>query len=408
MALALAAAFLLHVGRWLPGAGLVEGVRHGGLLFYAFHHTGISVVSPSFHLPADAELVAELPSGYDIDATVAFAAMTGTILVLWLLARAGRRVADATGGSPLWRGLHGTKVAVPYTLVCWGASWGLSAHLKVPGASPMDVNPSRISSLFWPLGFALVMGFVGGARSAGEQVWTSDWWETDRWSRRLRGALAGGWRMAWVSVVLAGVALIGLSVARLPDAASYMEEVFSAGAVGGLSLLVLNALVVPNMALWLLIPAMGGCLEAGGSTAHPYCFLSYGAYPGNLTGGLPENLQGFPNIGPAPPVFLLFAFVPLVAVVWGGLVAARKAGARSGGEGMGVGVMAGVVFAVILGLVLALAAVTATFKGPLAYPATGFFRFGPNPIHGFQLGLVWGLVGGAAGGWLGFMRPAHE
>jgi hypothetical protein len=214
--------------------------------------------------------------------------------------------------------------------------------------------------------------------------------------------------MAWVAGAMAGVALVGLALARLPDARSYMDEVFSAGLLGGLSLMLLNLLVIPNMALWLLIPAMGGCLEAGGNTAHPYCFLSYGAYPGNPTGGLPQNLQGFPNIGPAPPVFLLLALIPLVAVVWGGWVAARTAQTRSASEGMGVGLLAGVVFAVILALALALALVTARFKGPLAYPGSGYFRFGPNPVHGFQLALVWGLLGGAAGGWLGFIRPARE
>jgi hypothetical protein len=402
------AAFLLYAGGWLPGVTPAEAVRHGWLLFYLFHHIGVSVASPSFHLPADAELVAELPSGYDVDATVGFAAMTGTLLVLGLLVRAGRRVADSAGGTPGVRGLHGMKVAVPYAVLCWATSWGLSFHLEVPGASPMDVQPSHLASLFWPLGFGLAMGFLGGVRSAGERVWTSDWWETDRWNRRLRGALAGGWRMAWVSVALAGVALIGLTLARLPDARSYLDEVFSAGLVGGLSLVMLNVLVVPNMVLWLLIPAMGGCLEAGGNTSHPYCFLSYGAYPGHPTGGLPENLQGFPNIGPAPPVFLLLALIPLVAVVWGGSVAARTARVTSGSEGMGVGVLAGVVFAAFLALSLALALVTARFKGPIAYPGSGYFRFGPNPVHGFQLALVWGMLGGAAGGWLGFIRPRRE
>ncbi len=398
----------MHAGGGLPGTSLADAARHGWLLFYTFHHTGLSMASPSFHLPADAELVAELPSGYDVDTVVAFAAMTGTILILWLLFRAGRRIAEAAGGSPLRRGLHGMKVALPYALVTWGGSWAPSVHVEVPGGSPMDLHPSHLASLFWPLALGLLMGFVGGIRSAGEEVWTSDWWETDRWNRRLRGALAGGWRMAWASMALAGVALIGLTLARLPDAGSYMDEVFSRGVTAGLSLLVLNALVVPNMVLWTLIPAMGGCLEAGGNTPHPYCFLSYGAYPGHPTGGDPVNIQGFPNIGPAPAVFLLFVLVPLVAVVWGGLMAARSAEARTAGEGVGAGLLAGVVFAAILGLALTLAAVTATFKGPFAYPATGFFRFGPNPTHGTQLALVWGLLGGAAGGWLGFVRPAHE
>jgi MFS family permease len=397
-------ALLVHAGGWLPGTDLADTARNGGLLFYTFHHTGLVMVTPTFHLPADAELVAELPSGYDVDAVVAFAALSGTILILWLLAWSGRRVAERVGGSPLERGLHGTKVALPYALATWGGSWVLTAPVEVPGASPMTLHPSHFASLFWPLALGVIMGFVGGVRSAGESTWTSDWWETDRWNRRIRGALVGGWRMSWVAVALCGVALAGLALARFSDTRSYLDEVFSGGAVAGLSLLALNALVVPNMVLWLLIPAMGGCLQAGGNTAHPYCFLSYGAYPGHPTGGIPVNLQGFPNLGPAPPVFLLFALIPLVAVVWGGVAAARSAEVRSASEAMGVGLLAGLVFAGILGLSLTLAVITATFKGPFAYPATGFFRFGPNPVHGIQLALVWGLLGGAAGGWLGFVR----
>src|SRR6266571_3245513 len=215
--LAEAAMLLLHAGRPVPGTSVVDALRQGWALFYLFHHVGIEVISPRFHLPAGAEVIAGTPSNYDVDATVAFAALAGTVLVLWLLFRAGRATAEAAGGGPFARGLHGLKVAVPYTLLSYVPSWFLHLRLQLPGASPMSIHPSRLASLFWPLALAAFMGFVGGIRSAGQEVWTSDWWEGDRWNRRWRGALAGGWRMTCMALSLALAGLAGLAVARPAD-----------------------------------------------------------------------------------------------------------------------------------------------------------------------------------------------
>jgi hypothetical protein len=57
--------------------------------------------------------------------------------------------------------------------------------------------------------------------------------------------------------------------------------------------------------------------------------------------------------------------------------------------------------------------VTARFHGPLSYVATGYFRYGPYPPYGLELGLVWGAGGGAIGGFLRAVRmrrsrPVHR
>jgi hypothetical protein len=264
-----------------------------------------------------------------------------------------------------------------------------------------------VASLFWPLGIGLVTGFVAGIRSSSEGLWSSDWWQTERWNRRWRGALAGGVRMAVLAAALAVAGILGLAAAHPHDVRAYFATVFGGSTVGGISLMVMTALALPNMAVWLLVPAMGGCVEASGSGVYQtYCFLGYGGYAGHPLGG-PPTPSGYPALGTAPPAFYLFALIPLVAVVLGGAIAARMGGARTRGEATTVGAMAGVFFGIILLAAVVLASVTARFNGPLSLVSSGIWHFGPNPLASFQLGVLWGAAGGALGGALGGRTKAR-
>jgi hypothetical protein len=268
------------------------------------------------------------------------------------------------------------------------------------------VHPSHVASLFWPLGLGLATGFVAGIRSSSGGLWSSDWWRTETWNRRWRGALAGGVRMAALAGALSVVGILGLAGAHPHDVRAYFSTVFAGSTVGGAGLMVMTALALPNMAVWLLVPAMGGCVEASGSGVYQtYCFVGYGGYVGHPLGGAPTP-SGYPALGTAPPAFYLFALIPLVAVVLGGAIAARLGGARSRGEAATVGALAGVVFGFILLLAVVLASVVARFNGPLSLVSSGTWHFGPNPSTSFQLGLIWGAAGGALGGGLaGRTRP---
>ncbi len=399
-AVALVLGFLFAGARFTPHASLADGARFAWLLFYVFHHVGIEVQSPALHLPAHADVVAGLPTGYPVDATVALGLMGGGLLAGWLLYRGGRRIGRAVGGSIPNRGLHAAKVGLPYALLAWAASWGLHLTLRLPGASPLAIHPSHIASFFWPLAFGVVASCAGGVLSTGPALWTSDWWESDRWNRRIPGALAGGTRMLLAGLAVSCLSLAGLAVARPHDAAAYFHAVGSGGPAGGAAVVGTNVLAIPNMAAWLMVPAMGGCIEVSGSGVYqPYCFVSYGAYAGHVVPN-ERTSSGYPAVKGAPPAFYLFLLLPLVTVIAGGVRAARRGRARSRAEGAGIGAMAGVVFGILFLVALTQATVAARLNGAIFIVSTGYWRYGPNPATGLQLSLAWGVLGGVVGGWL--------
>ncbi|HYU92119.1 MAG TPA: DUF6350 family protein [Actinomycetota bacterium] len=401
-------AFLALLAGALGDASAGQAARYGWALFYAFHHVGLAFRSPDLRLPAHAERVLAWPGGYAVDAVLAFALLSGTALSAWLLMRAGRSIGRAVGGPELRRGIHGAKVAVPYAILSWVASWGLSVRLRLPDASPLSVHSSHLAAFFWPLTLAVAFGLVGGIRSAGEGIWTSPWiWETETWPRRWHGAVRGG---LWMLGLGLSLSLVGLGILALADAdrtASLVDTAFHRGVGTGLAVVLLGLLALPNAAAWTLVPAMGGCLEVGGgagSSLPPYCFLSYGSFFGHRLPDTFISAWGYPELGPSPRGFLFFLLVPAITVLAGGILAARRAEVRGRLEGALVGAMAGTVFAVCLTALLILALVTARFHGPLSYVATGYFRYGPYPPYGLELGLAWGCVGGAIGGLVGAIR----
>jgi hypothetical protein len=412
-----AVAFLALLAGALPKASAGQAARYGWALFYAFHHVGMAFRSTDLRLPAGADRVLAWPSGFAVDAVVAFALLTGTALAAWMLLRAGRSLGLTVGGPELQRGIHGAKVAVPYALFSWVASWGLSIRLTLPGSSPMSVHPSHLAAFFWPLSLGAIFGALGGIRSAGGEIWSSPWlWETETWPRRWRGAVKGGLWMLGLGLALS---IVGLGVLAVVDAhrtASYVDTIFRPGFGTGVAALVLALLALPNAAAWTLVPSMGGCLEVGGgagSSLPPYCFLSYGSFFGRPLPDAFNSAWGYHELGPPPRWFLLFLLVPAIAVLAGGALAAGRAQVRGPWEGALAGAMAGAVFAVSLTVLLILALVSARFHGPLSYVATGYFRYGPYPPYGFELGLVWGAAGGALGGFVRGIgarrsRPLHR
>ena len=374
-------AFLLYAAEDQSRPTVSATARFGGLAFYAFHHVGL-------------RLGGDLFGGVSGTVTVAVALLTGTLVALWLLALAGRAVANQAGGSSLVRGLHGAKVAVPYAALCFGLAFAVR-QAKTTGDFPA-VHPSYVAAVLWPLALAAVAGFVGGVRSAGPTGVLAAPWGT-----RLRAAAGGGAWMLAIGLILAFVGLVLLTPAA-PDVARGYFRPFDDSFLRGVSVILGTLLVLPNMAAWVLFPAMGSCLEVSGGVfgfGGSFCFLSYSQFP---SARAVAGLQGASQNLPSPPAYdFLFILAPLVAVLVGGAIAARRSGSGSKQEALGVGALAGLAFALLALASAVLANITARISGlgqafPGA-PATIHARIGPALASTFLLALLWGVVGGAIG-----------
>jgi hypothetical protein len=407
LALGLAVSFLLAAG--IPGLGVIGAVRGGVVLFMIFHHVGIQAAMASLHLPHGAEVPLGLPTGYAVDATVALALLGGTALLLWRLGRAGALVAQVTGGRPRNRGFSGARVAIPYALMTFLLGWTVHATVRFPQTPPVDLHPSHVASLMWPLALAVVAGFVGGVRSGPDGVWGSEWWESDEWSRRWRGAFSGAVRMLLVGMAVSLVGFVLVAGVRIGDTVQYASDALSGGPVAGLGVAALAVLALPNLALWTMAPAFGGCIQIAsgfGFTSGPYCALSYGNAPSHILAGR-DIFWGLPDLGPPPAALWLFLLVPVVAVVVGTLHGVRVGEARTGREGALLGLLTGGVFVGLFLMALLLSTVTVRLVGPISYIGAGYFRYGPQPLDAIQLGITWAVLGGLFVGWLAGRRAGR-
>ncbi|HEY3209586.1 MAG TPA: DUF6350 family protein [Actinomycetota bacterium] len=373
--------------------------RYGGVVFYTFHHVGFR-----FDVPQSALSQGEVPFGVSAGGVVAIAAMAGTALGLWLLYLGGRAVAREGEGSTLARGLHGLKVAPPYAALTLLGSL-LLRFKPEDGVQVPTIHPSYLAALLWPLALAAAAGFVGGVRSENSEGWARLIPGPEGSGRRLHGALAGGWRMILLGLVFAFVGLLVMAVVK-PDSTADYFSTFDQGTLDGVLAIVATLLVLPNMAAWVLFPAMGSCVAVTGPLS--ICFLSYAHFPRDAGARIATTSNPAALSLPSAPVgYFLFLLVPVVAVLLGGMAAARKGRATTRNDAAVLGALAGVVFAVLSLLTIFLASITVRITGNIvAFAANGSFRIGPELTSGVLLALVWGVVGGALGGlWEGRSLP---
>jgi hypothetical protein len=343
--------------------------------------------------------------------------MLGTLLVLVMLAVGGRRIAETTGGPAWLRALVGTKVALPYAVLCFLLALGERFVLPLPAAASalglgpggVQVHPAPFAAFVWPLVLGVIGGFLGGLRSSPEP-------ETSRAGRLVRGAVSGGSSMFGFALGLSFLGLLILAVLHPDTTRAYVGGMFDHGAYRGAALVAFNVLLAPNMSAWLLFPAMGSCVGGQlwyGGASYSTCLVSYGHV------ATPAALRGVETLGPfatnavqlpRPSAgYLAFLAVPLAAALLGGFVAARRAGAESRAEAAGVGALAGVSFAVLAVLAGLLAGVMiqvygAAIAGGPAGGATATLRLGPQIDVGGLLALAWGVAGGVLGGLLAGRR----
>ena len=395
--------FILYWAHAVPGETAGQAARQGLLVFYVFHRVALQVSTAAIHLPGGIDRAIGLPSGYQADTTLAFAFLTGTALAIWLFLRAGRWVAQV--GSPVERMIQGAKIAVPYMLLCGFVSSHVALTQRFPHASLFVFKVSLISSFFWPVALALVFGAIGGARSThphAAREWL-EWRFSDRWIARWRGAIAGARTMFFLSI---GLSLLGLLIAAAAMhgwTSRFFGAITNRGVPAGLAVVLVLVLAIPNLALWVLVPSMAGCLEVGGgvspsATLTPYCFLSYSNTLGHK---LPTHVRewafnGFRELGAPSTWFLLFLIIPLITAFVGGMRAVRASRTEHPREAFFVIVLTALVFTLMMTFALSFAWVTANISGE-QLAASGYLRYGPYPADGAQLAFGWSMIGGFLG-----------
>jgi uncharacterized protein DUF6350 len=370
--------FLFYAGSGEGRPSLVSFAQVGGLIFFFFHHVGITCVgSTGSCLPGILEGATD---------TIAAAALLGTFVGLWLLSSAGRKIGEEAGGSGWMRGLAGAKVAVPYAVLTLAVASvsRIPRDALDPNGSPA-IHPSYVGALLWPLALAALAGFAGGFRSAGVERWS-----VGSVGRHVRGAVAGGAWMMGLAMILAFAGLLILAPTHPQDTASYFST-FDDKFAQGLALVFATLLAVPNLAAGLILfPAMGSCLSVSGNLVGvnaSVCLLSWDQFPGRGGNGL--------DFGSPPPVYFLYLLVPLLAVVIGGRMAARRGRATTRQEAVAMGSLAGVVY----GLLAALLAILITISIEAVVRDESFTaRLGPELFPGLLWPFLWGIVGGAIGG----------
>ena len=251
-----------------------------------------------------------------------------TLLPLVLLHRAGRHGARSLEGLTV---AHAVRllvaVAFPYSVGC----------AVVAAVSATDqVRPAPVQAMLGGLVVAVVGAGTGALREGG-LLNTGAQLLPARMRGLVRGTLA-----ATALLVAAGSLLAGLSLAQHWTRASSLAAASDPGLVGGVALLALGLLSVPNAALWGSAWLAGPGFAVGVGTSVGPFGTTLGAVPAlPLFAALPS--------GPVPTWFgLLCLAVPVAAGVVAGALVARRLACGAGPaalEGLAVGPCAGLAMA---------------------------------------------------------------
>jgi hypothetical protein len=363
----------------------LDVIRAGALVPSLVHGAPVEILltEPAF---GGTGLAAGLRYGFE----VRVALLLGTGLAGWLLFRGGRRAAGTEAG---WaRGALGAAlVAGPYVLlslaaalVARGSDPALLLGRAFAGLGQSEATPSLGWSVALASVLALACGAAGALSATGRPRTTA--------GLRIRAALGGGWRMAWVAAA-GGVAGLLVVVALHPGTTRSFFDAAAARGPAGVAVALLGALLLlPDAGVGAAAAAMGAPIElhASGATC---AIVSYG----RLGGGQGEC--GSVAVGPLGAAYALFVAVPLAAVLAGGWWAASRLGhAPRVAAAAAAGSLAGIPFAALLTVACAVASPAWEVVGPVAGALGGGLRLGPPLPAVVVLGLAWGVAGGGVGG----------
>jgi len=251
------------------------------------------------------------------------------LLPLALLHRAGRHAARSAGVTSLAQALRlVVAVAFPYAVL---------AGVLSAASRTAQVRPAPVQAVLGALLVAAVGAASGVLREAGLLR------VLRRLPARVRRQLVGTLG-ATASLLAAGAVLAGVSFVLHAGRATSLATASDPGLVGGLALLALGLVCVPNAAVWGASWLAGpGFAVGAGTTAGPFG-TTLGVVPAlPLLAALPSD--------PVPTWLGVVALaVPLAAGAVGGVLLARRLACGPGPaalEGLLVGLGSGVSFAVL-------------------------------------------------------------
>lgn len=340
---------------WALGAGLVA-LALPVLLVWATDSRSGTGAAAAVRTAAQIWLVAHGTSLHAADGTLGLTPLGLAALPLGLLWRAGRHAARTARADDLRSAARLTAViAAPYAV---------GSAVVAALATTSAVRPAPVQALLYGLLVAIAGAGAGILRESGRAGELAR-----RQHPRVRG-LAVGTVAALAVLLLGGALLAGTSLALHSSRAGALARGTDPGVIGGLALLLLGVLLVPNVTVWGASWLSGPGFAVGvGTTVGPFA-TRLGPVP------VVPLLAGLP--GGSPPTWLgvLALVVPVMAgAVAGGVVARRLAvgWVRAAGEAALLGPCAG----------LAAALLAAVSGGPVG--GGRLSAVGPTP---WQVGLA--------------------
>jgi hypothetical protein len=360
------------------GAGLAVStlVRAGWLYTMAGHAASIEIAGASGSIDGVAAGTFSIRFGF-----LSIAVLAGAVLAVGSRA-AARRVGDDGAR----RAVVGAMIAVPYALALGVVNLLVTLRLEPGGvvlSSPASIAVPAWEGFVLPAVLAVVAGALGG------------WSVSGSWRGSAGRVAAAGLRsFAW-ALGLGLVGLLAFASLRPSGLERYATEVWSAGAARAAVYLGHQTLLLPNAAVWILAPAMGGCvtIRDDGAARDLVCLDRLPRGPDPATWFLSElgRVAGTSPTTPAPAAAWIFVFVPAAAIVLG----VRTLGpvASSWRSATAMGAAAGTAFA--LATTVASLAASLWFSSEVDAGAR-FVALGPDPVTTGALAVVWGVVGGGA------------
>jgi hypothetical protein len=364
-------------------------VKIGWLYLLSFSRVGLRVT-----LGGTFSALIDRGSGGGATYVVHLAFLLGTALAAWLLFRAGRSAALRVEASPMRRAATGATVAIPYAGLAFLGS--LVAVVRFPAQGVSLIRPVPWQALVFPLMMAAASGAAGGLAAATDRIAAA------RAGRRSIRWVKGGWRAFLAGLVLSLVGLLILGALYPDSTGAYSRWLVLHGHTGAL-VFAHQVLSLPNHAMLVLAPAMGGCDTVAGG-GHALRMLCPGSFVNPQLLPYIPFIRGVPEAqslrdlgitsGSTPVAFRLFLLVPLIATVIGGRSAAS--GLRQARERVLAGMGAGVVFSALVVAMAWAAGVVLTLPPTSTTPAVRV-RFGPELLPTGLLALAWGIAGGVIG-----------